>query len=773
MFGGMSPRAVPNIYSSVNTHDQIDTAVFWTNCTTSLDSVLGHNLFRSLSSERSNMMCFRLDGLNRRFGWVLSAVLLLALCISGVSPLAFPTSNDAQVVSSQMHDFPKRESNQRTDEDPKSFLKSLAGKIKHVIVLMEENRSFDHFFGFAKKLLGVNGLTGTEYNQINVSDPWQGRVTVDNKSPYCGRCDPNHGTPATAEKVANKMGGFISYENERGHAFLDWCGVMNMFTPERIPVITQLAQEFALMDEFFCSHPGPTWPNRMFGLSATSAGSTSTGTWYQNKTGKLFPQKMFFDQVNENKMTWRNYYNDTPWEMFMEGIAHNPANLQNMETFFSDAAKGTLPNYAWINPRSGINVTTGLGSNDQHPDHDVALGERLMKDVYEALRASPQWNETLLIITMDEHGGFYDHVVPPSAPNPGDEDSMKKSYPDAGYNFSSLGVRIPTLLISPWIPKGTVVSAPPVAQKPTPTSKYDLTSIMATTRKLLGMPSTPLTKRDAWAATFEHVFSLEKPRTDCPAHLVDAPPPTLDGTIEAALPLNELQRDIVHVHAHLAGMSDRELWHSGVLSKQGRVSAWVQSHVEAHKARTQAWVDARVTPTFRVVCQPPRLPDTVEDGWSPNTPSVLVQKSMHGEHAEAITISTVHLNVSETPFCLGVAGSHARSNPVHIVPGAHATVLPCYPSVDPSLNIDPLQHWVMYGSDATIRPAHNTSLCLTAIDTLRRVVMPVTVETCDTRVQQRWAYHGVAPGDSGGGQIMYGDDANYLSVIRSEHPPSH
>lgn len=143
----------------------------------------------------------------------------------------------------------------------------------------------------------VNGLSGTEYNLVNISNPAGAKVTVDGKSPYCGLCDPNHGTPATAEKLANKMGGFISYENEHGHAHLDWCGVMSMFTPERIPVITQLAQEFALMDEFFCSHPGPTWPNRMFGLSATSAGSTSTGTWYHNEKGKLFPQKMFFDQV--------------------------------------------------------------------------------------------------------------------------------------------------------------------------------------------------------------------------------------------------------------------------------------------------------------------------------------------------------------------------------------------------------------------------------------------------------------------------------------------
>ena len=168
-----------------------------------------------------------------------------------------------------------------------------------------------------------------------------------------------------------------------------------------------------------------------------------------------------------------------------------------------------------------MNVSTGEGSNDQHPDHDVALGEALIKDVYEAVRASPQWNETLFIITYDEHGGFYDHVVPPNAPNPGGAGAGGPSYPDAGYNFTQLGVRIPTVLVSPWIERGTVVSEPPPAQRPTNDSQYNLTSIMATARKLLGMPTTPLTKRDAWAGTFEHVLSRRAPRgdADCPAHL--------------------------------------------------------------------------------------------------------------------------------------------------------------------------------------------------------------------------------------------------------------
>jgi phospholipase C len=284
------------------------------------------------------------------------------------------------------------------------------------------------------------------------------------------------------------MSGFVEFEANAGHGPKNYCGVMSMFSPERIPVITALAEEFAIMDRFFAAHPGPTWPNRLFALSGTSAGMTSTGVWYNNTVGRLFPQRTIFDQVAEANLTWRNYYNDTPWELFMSSIAHHTQNLRPMETFWSDARDGTLPSFSWINPRAGINITTGVGCNDQHPDHDVAAGEAYYKDIYEALRSSPSWNDTLMILTYDEHGGFYDHVSTPlHVPPPGDAASMAAgdSYPDKDFKFDRLGVRVPTLLISPRIPRGTVVSEPPLEQRPTANSEYDLTSIMATVRKLL------------------------------------------------------------------------------------------------------------------------------------------------------------------------------------------------------------------------------------------------------------------------------------------------
>lgn len=197
--------------------------------------------------------------------------------------------------------------------------------------------------------------------------------------------------------------------------------------------------------------------------------------------------------------------------------------------------------------------------------------------VYEDLRASPKWNSTLFIITYDEHGGFYDHVPPPTGvPAPDDF----PSFPDKDFNFTRLGVRIPTLLISPWVAKGTVISEPAAAQKPADNSEYDLTSIISTVRKIFSAEDAdvkPLTKRDAWAATFEdRLTELTEPRTDCPMTL-PAAPKTLSAehaAQEAVQPLNDLQVDIVAAYDAL-----RES--HGIKSKrplptmQGDASEWI------------------------------------------------------------------------------------------------------------------------------------------------------------------------------------------------------
>jgi hypothetical protein len=543
---------------------------------------------------------------------------------------------------------------------------------------------------------------------------------------------------------------------------------MSGFTPSALPVINALASEFAVMDRFFSSHPGPTWPNRMFTLSGTSAGSTATFAWYRDVNGALFPQKTIFDQLEENGHTWRNYYNDTPWELFMEKIANSPKNLQSMDEFYAAAAQGTLPSFSWINPRSGVNVTTGVGSNDQHPDHDMNAGEQFYKDIYEALRASPSWNETLFIITYDEHGGFYDHVIPPEGvPAPGDGE---QSYPDE-FSFTRLGVRIPTLLISPWIRRGTVISAAPSEYKPYSNSEYDLTSIIATTRKLLGMPATPLTARDEWAATFEFVIdsSMTEPRTDCPMHLPDAVPPVIPASAEIDLPLNTLQRDIMTVHARLAGVAVPEL------EKQGDHSELVQKHYAVHKEKTEHFLSHVSSKQYIVVTKPvPLFGSTDETKWDLNGIKHGGNDVYANTTAPYITLSTMHLRTATegssepVPLCLDGGDGYE---------GSVIGVTPCLPSIDPAINRAPSQHFV-YPGDGTLRfydsskASHPESfLCVTSSDPKYDGTASVSptyatlLKTCDHTVEQSWAYHGSAPGQSREGQLFYGDWACAMGVI--------
>ena len=571
----------------------------------------------------------------------------------------------------------------------------LSDKIKHIVVLMEENRSFDHLMGWYGK--GVDGLNGTEFNYRNVSNPSSEKVFVNNKAPYINYCDPNHGTPATTYKIFGPeaaadgkrnhptMEGFAMYEYDFDHSS-KFCGVLDMFdTRTKLPVLSALADEFVTFDRFFASVPGPTWPNRQFFMSGTSNGLTETIPWYKLVPGSLFPQKTIFDQVAEANGTWAVYYQDTPWELFMESLAHNPQNLRPLDEFFDAAAAGTLPTFSFINPRAGINITTGVGSNDEHPDHDVALAEAYYKQIYEALRASPSWNDTLFVLTYDEHGGFYDHVPPPMGvppPTPG-----QTSYPDK-FSFDRLGIRIPTLLISPWVQKGRIVSAPPEAQKPFNNSEYDLTSIIASSRKILKVlnDTGPLTQRDAWVATWEHLLDeLDEPRTDCPMTLPAAPPPSLSPKAEASMPINELQNHIMTVHGELAGHPYPKHIH-----QQGQFGHWAQARYQEHKERTLEWKKSKKT-----------APTEYEIQVRPYT-------ARGSYHYELLVDTkgdkmTFHTHLHDIDYCLDAAGGQA---------GTTIVVSKCYPSYDPDKNRDRDQHWSLQ-PDATLRPYYNQTLCAT------------------------------------------------------------
>lgn len=339
-----------------------------------------------------------------------------------------------------------------------------AAAIKTVVILVMENRSFDQMLGFMNRLNPeIDGLTGTESNPLSLTDPAAGEVTVSDQAPYVDQADPGHAyqdilmqifgaqpEPDTGEATGVALMSGFAANAETIQAGLSKT-IMSSFAPEDIPIHTSLVQEFAVVDRWFASVPSSTQPNRQYLHSATSHGLMSNNT---ELLALGMPQKTIFEVIDEANLTFGIYYQQIPNTLFYRNLRQLKyvLNFRPYElSFLEDAKNGVLPNYTVIEPKY-FDVLTDAG-NDDHPVHDVAQGQALIKQVYEALRASPQWNQTLLLITYDEHGGFYDHVPTPlGVPSP---DGIIGSAPPYSFDFTRLGVRVPVLLISPWIPAGT------------------------------------------------------------------------------------------------------------------------------------------------------------------------------------------------------------------------------------------------------------------------------------------------------------------------------
>lgn len=305
------------------------------------------------------------------------------------------------------------------------------------------------------------------------------------------------------------MNGFIA--SAKTDVSEEWSEeIMKCLKHENAPVISTLAKEFALFDMWFSSVPGPTQPNRMFMHSCTSDGMGRNDEW------RLFlglPQRTIYQSVEESGHKWRIYFEQAS-ETLLLAQMRKPEYFNNYKWFSSfgkDVAVGDLPTLTMIHP--SYFSTSSMPASDQHPDHAITEGERFLKYIYETLRQSPIWNQTAIIVTYDEHGGFYDHHPPPikNVPSPDN-----KRTPE-GFEFTRLGIRIPTIVISPWVNKQVV-------HEPVRGGFYfDHTSIHATMKRMFGLKSF-LTKRDQYAGSFENLFEQRSsPRTDCPLKLPEVP----------------------------------------------------------------------------------------------------------------------------------------------------------------------------------------------------------------------------------------------------------
>ena len=322
--------------------------------------------------------------------------------------------------------------------------------IRHVVVLSLENRSFDQMLGCMKAV----------YPHLEGVDPQNPRVNLDDKGNRFSQVstierqmlvDPHHEVNHVATQLANGNSGFVldfvqSYPDTPDEARQY---IMGFYPLDFLPALHMLAKDFTICDHWFSSVPGPTWPNRFFALTGTSKGRVNMpgdGTHSADLPG-FFQQDQdtIFDQLAEKGIDWKVYFHDIPqsWVLAHQRQPHNAARYYYIREFFADAsgAEQEFPQFCLIEPDF-----MGINQNDGHPPHDIMKAEKLVADVYNAIRANAQlWGSTLLVVFYDEHGGFYDHFLPPQAVPP-DEHHEE-------YAFDQLGVRVPALLISPWVEK--------------------------------------------------------------------------------------------------------------------------------------------------------------------------------------------------------------------------------------------------------------------------------------------------------------------------------
>jgi phospholipase C len=407
---------------------------------------------------------------------------------------------------------------------------SPASQIKHLIVLMLENRSFDHMLGYS----GINGIEGLGDDKHLSNEDRNGNVysVESNAAGVEDLTDPGHDyddvftqmfyepqqkdTCATEPTMSGFAESYRNYSEEPGDA-------LQCYKPENLQVLTYLAKNFAVCDHWFSSVPGPTLPNRLFAHSGTSKGRLDLSADWLDASPTIYE---VLDKYNVSSTIYADGW--TAAATIPNLLVHQDQFFGTLDDFYQDCADNNLPGYCFLEPRysSGMVDGTFRPQNDQHPDSDVNEGEQLIYSVYKAIRSHRKvWEHSMLVITYDEHGGLYDHVPPPEAVQPRDNEVSSNPY----FDFKRYGVRVPAVIVSPYTPAMVCKDI------------FDHTSLIATARKLLTgkWQDDALGKRAMSANTFDSVLTLCKPRNE---HHDFAPHPSAANPRKAAK-LNHLQID--------------------------------------------------------------------------------------------------------------------------------------------------------------------------------------------------------------------------------------
>lgn len=365
----------------------------------------------------------------------------------------------------------------------------------HVVVVMMENRSFDHLLGW---LPGADGKqTGLKYTDTtgavvptwDLGDNYQG----------CQWNDPQHQWAGGAKQLnGGKADGFLLTQPVGDHFPIGY------YSRDAVPMLGSLAQHYTTYDRYFPALLAGTWPNRLY-MHAAACDVDNTGLMINDVAHPASNiQTAIWDRLADKGISAGYYYEEEPFTSNFASRKYDHLRHKT-EQFYADAKAGTLPQVSFFDPNyGGIAELTGT-SNDYHPHGSIRSGEAFLRDAHDAIAKSPLWDRTVMVINFDEWGGFYDHVVPPTVrdnnvnPNPG-------PHPD----YSQLGFRVPAMVVSPFSRTRVVHTGP-----------YEHCSVLRMIEWRFGLE--PLTERDRYARNIAETLDFSQTRAPMKLPTYDTP----------------------------------------------------------------------------------------------------------------------------------------------------------------------------------------------------------------------------------------------------------
>lgn len=452
--------------------------------------------------------------------------------------------------------------------------------IQHIVVLMLENNSFDRMLGCMKavypQMEGPNPPQGSVFNNPDYPD----QTHEFDQLPEATRSvavDPAHDLDDVLRQIdQGKCSGFVTdlAQHKPQAPPEERYQIMAYFERGDLPALHTLAKNFLICDHWFSSVPGPTWPNRFFVHSGTSLGHIDMPSGFFHPAIHLYDQPTVYQRLQERNISWRIYYGDVPQSLLMVEQLKYPEHYRRMERFAADAGgpAADFPQYVFIEP-----CYFGADQNDQHPPTDVMHGESLLATVYNELRANEElWASMLLVVMYDEHGGFYDHVPPGTTVAPDEHTNQ--------FAFNQMGVRVPAILISPWVDPGVFS---PVLEH-TSLLKY------ITDKWELGTLAARVPQSNSFASA---LANRRSPRSDCPRSITAASVQPIDMTADLNAHQVALAGFTHHLEAnHTQPPDDIVADHSRRMAADfASQSDVVSERVEQFFAKTGAAISASTT----------------------------------------------------------------------------------------------------------------------------------------------------------------------------------